>query len=105
MIRITAKKEGFRRAGVAHPKVATEYPDDRFSEEELEILQAEQQLVVEILEEKKPTAPSRPNVPDTVKLIEAATTAEELDALGKGDERKGVIDAIAKRRGELTEGK
>ena len=105
MIRITAKKDGFRRAGVAHPKVAVEYPDDRFSKEELEALRAEPQLVVGILEEKKSTPPTRPNVPNTVKLVEAAETAEVLDELAKDEDRKGVTDAIAKRRDELTENK
>lgn len=34
--------------------------------------------------------------------IAAATTDEELDVLAEGDERKGVIEAIAKRRAELV---
>jgi len=49
MIRITAKKDGFRRCGVAHPAAPTEYPDDRFTPEELDRLRAERLLVVEIL--------------------------------------------------------
>ncbi len=50
MIRITSAKEGFRRAGVAHPRTPTEYPDDKFSAEELKVLQAEPMLVVETVE-------------------------------------------------------
>lgn len=47
MIRITSKRHNFRRCGIPHPKDPVEYPDDRFSEEELEILQAEPMLTVE----------------------------------------------------------
>lgn len=50
MISITAKHDGFRRAGIAHPTAPTDYPDDRFTAKELEQLQAEPMLVVEILE-------------------------------------------------------
>lgn len=47
MIRIRSKQEGFRRCGVAHPAEWTEYPDDRFSAEELEVLMAEPMLQVQ----------------------------------------------------------
>jgi len=47
MIRITSRRHNFRRCGVPHPKAATEYPDDRFSEEELAVLEAEPMLTVE----------------------------------------------------------
>nr|AUG44383.1 hypothetical protein Daes_2401 [uncultured bacterium] len=53
MIRISAKKDGFRRCGVAHPRSATEHPDKAFSSKELAILQAEPMLVVEVVEDKK----------------------------------------------------
>lgn len=52
MITITSKQDGFRRCGVAHPGVATDYPNDRFSEEELEILQNEPMLTVVVSENK-----------------------------------------------------
>jgi hypothetical protein len=41
------------------------------------------------------------NVAETVKLVDAAESVEALDALAATDERKGVLDAIAKRRAEL----
>lgn len=53
MIRITAKQDGFRRGGIAHPKEATEYPDNAFSKEQLEALQAEPLLKVEIVTGEK----------------------------------------------------
>ena len=49
LIRITAKKDGFRRAGIAHPATATEYPVKQFSKAELERLKADPMLVVEEL--------------------------------------------------------
>ncbi len=53
MIRITCKKDEFRRCGVNHTKTTTEYLDDRFTAEELELLKNEPMLVVEVHEEKK----------------------------------------------------
>ena len=55
-IRITSKKEGFRRCGFAHRAEPTMYPDDRFGKKELAILQAEPMLVIETLEETKEKA-------------------------------------------------
>ena len=46
-IRITSRKEGFRRCGIAHSEKPVVYPDDRFSAEELEMLEAEPMLIVE----------------------------------------------------------
>ena len=52
MIRIISKYHNFRRCGIAHPKEATEYSDDRFSVKELKILKAEPMLTVEVIKEK-----------------------------------------------------
>ena len=61
MIRITSKKDGFRRCGVAHPGKPTEHPDDRFTKKELERLKDEPMLFVEVIKEKKaPPAKSPP---------------------------------------------
>jgi len=46
MVKITSKRDGFRRCGIAHPKKPTEYKDNRFSEDELAILKAEPMLAV-----------------------------------------------------------
>jgi hypothetical protein len=56
MIVITSKIAGFRRGGVAHPAVATEYPDGHFTPEQLDALQAEPMLVVEV----RPDKPEKP---------------------------------------------
>lgn len=54
IIRITAKVNGFRRCGVAHSDVATDYDAVRFSKEQLEILKAEPMLVVQESEQDDP---------------------------------------------------
>lgn len=43
---ITAKRGGFRRAGVAHSADATYWPDGHFTEQQLEQLRREPQLLV-----------------------------------------------------------
>lgn len=48
-IRITSKKDGFRRAGMEHSSTPKEYPNDRFTPEQLAALKAESMLVVEEL--------------------------------------------------------
>jgi hypothetical protein len=52
MIRIICSKDGFRRAGIAHPQGVTEYADSAFSAEQLRALKAEPMLAVEIVAEE-----------------------------------------------------
>jgi len=68
MIRITSKKDGFRRCGVAHPSKPTEYPNDRFGEEQLAALRTDTMLIVD-------------EIPD--KEGEAGTATEDADKSGK----------------------
>lgn len=49
MIKITAKRAGFRRGGMAHPASPTLHADDAFTPEQLQALEAEPMLVVERL--------------------------------------------------------
>ena len=48
---IRSSKDGFRRCGEAHSKNPTTWPDDRFSEKELELLIDEPKLSVTITQE------------------------------------------------------
>ena len=48
-VRIAAKRDGFRRAGVAHAREAVDYPARRWMPEELEALLAEPNLRVELV--------------------------------------------------------
>jgi len=50
-------------------------------------------------------APARSNATETIKLVEAAETLEDLDKLAAGEDRKTVLDAIEKRRAALSEAK
>lgn len=45
-LRITAKLDGFRRAGIAHSSSAVDHPISTFSEEQIEALKGEPNLVV-----------------------------------------------------------
>ncbi|MFD3249459.1 HI1506-related protein [Rahnella aquatilis] len=45
-IQITAKRDGFRRCGMAHSDKKQTYADDHFSAAQLQVLEAEDQLVV-----------------------------------------------------------
>ena len=94
---ITSKKNGFRRCGIAHPSTRVEYPDGKFTPDQIKILQADPMLVVELVPAGKTL-----NAADTIALVQAATTGEALDQLANGETRKGVLDAIAKRRIDLT---
>lgn len=72
MICITSRRHNFRRCGMPHPKGAVDYPDDKFSEEELETLRAEPMLTVEDLEEEK----KGPKVADPEKMTVAELRTE-----------------------------
>lgn len=47
-ITITAKRDGFRRCGVAHRDVPVTWPDGSFTDEQIAILLAEPSLVVHL---------------------------------------------------------
>ena len=53
MIKITSKKDGFRRCGVVHTKRTQTHDDKRFSDEELAQLSADVMLVVEVVKNEK----------------------------------------------------
>lgn len=61
MIEITSKREGFRRAGVAHGVAPKRYRNEDFSLEQLETLQAEPMLTVKVIDEATVTpGPAKP---------------------------------------------
>ena len=49
MITIKSKKAGFRRCDIAHPVEIVEYPNDRFTDAELAMLEAEPMLTVAVV--------------------------------------------------------
>jgi hypothetical protein len=60
MIRITAQRDGFRRAGMAHPAAPTDHPDAAFTAAQLAALQAEPLLVVELIADAAAPADEKP---------------------------------------------
>lgn len=73
------------------------------SEKQLSQNQADELVALGRITPIEEPAPKRerPTVPDTVKLVEAVTSLEELEPFA-ADDRKGVQDAVEKRRAELT---
>lgn len=67
MIIITAKKDGFRRCGMAHSAKPVQHGDDAFSAAQLEQLQAEPMLVVELID-----VPKNPGPDDLLKQMVVA---------------------------------
>lgn len=63
MVIIESRSEGFRRAGVAHPARPVEYPDDRFSSEELAVLRSEPMLIVTEAAQTPEEAPEKETAP------------------------------------------
>ncbi|SEC23905.1 hypothetical protein SAMN05216178_3939 [Pseudomonas saponiphila] len=49
---ITAKRDGFRRCGIAHSRKPTSYPDDFFTEEQWRALLKEPQLILAYVEDE-----------------------------------------------------
>lgn len=56
----------------------------------------------ELQEEPGKSNTKKPNVAETLLLIAAVQTVEELDQLAEGEARATVLPAIAARRAELT---
>lgn len=87
MIRITSKRDGFRRAGIAHAALATDYKNDDFSEEQLALLQAEPMLVVEIIADVEPAveadAETAKNEPEAPTAPSAKTQYRPVATAGK----------------------
>ena len=69
MIIITSKREGFRRCGVAHPARPVEWPDERWTIDELDALLAEPMLTVEVVEDPAPVDPDQaPAAPEPYEI-------------------------------------
>ncbi|WP_219993943.1 HI1506-related protein [Limnobaculum xujianqingii] len=62
-IRITAKRNGFNRCGISHPDTPVDYAAGHFTADQLDVLKAEPQLIVQFL-------------PDTAAVIADAVNDE-----------------------------
>ena len=82
MIRITSKRDGFRRCGLSHSKAPADYPDGRFTPEELAILKAEPMLLVEEIPDPEPPGPREPS--ESPEPEPVAESQEKPRMKGKG---------------------
>lgn len=85
-IKIISRKSGFRRAGIAHPPVAV-YPDDHFTQGQIDQLEAEPLLtVIRIADD---AAPRPLLIKEAIELfageIEKRTDDEIRDALDRAE--------------------
>ena len=55
IVRIKSKRDGYRRCGISHPRLATDHPAERFTESMLAKLQADPVLTVELIDGEMPT--------------------------------------------------
>lgn len=60
IVRIKSKKEGFRRAGIAHSTKPTDHPFERFCARQLKALADDPMLDVEIIDEPEPVPEPEP---------------------------------------------
>ncbi|MBN1830287.1 MAG: hypothetical protein JW884_14235 [Deltaproteobacteria bacterium] len=87
MIRIKCKKGTFRRGGVRHTEEWADYPDDRFTADEIAVLQGESKLIVEVLQDKPDEAKTRAQLLEDlskyqpVEMLEKETKANLLEML------------------------
>lgn len=79
VIEITARREGFRRCGVAHSATTKEWPADAFTPEQLAVLKADPMLIV----------------------VERDKASGQNDA-ARGDELVAQLDAERQKVSELT---
>lgn len=60
VLRVTAKRDGRRRAGIDHPAAPVDHPADAFTAEQIAQLKADDQLVVQEVEVDVPDEKSAP---------------------------------------------
>lgn len=90
-IRITAKKDGFRRCKMAHSAKATDYPGDHFSSDQLEALKAEPMLVVQEITDDTAEQPAlvinpQPGTDQSADVNKADSDANQGDGDGNPDD-------------------
>lgn len=104
-LRITAKVEGFRRAGMAHPARATDHPAGTFSPRQVEELMGDAGLVVQslgfeaddLIEDRRPR--------DAVAVLAAiAASFAELKPTDLGNDGRPMVKAVERVLGyDVTE--
>ena len=97
LIRITARRDGFRRAGVAHPAKPVDHPIDRFTDTQLAALKADPMLDVRIVDDPAAKAAADKAAADKAAAEKVAAekaaaekaAADKAAAAGKAKPKKG----------------
>lgn len=104
-IKITSKRNGFRRCGIEHPDQPVIYPDGTFNSEQFKVLKAEPMLIIEEIKEQENVKPINPlggvNVQTAIEKI-ATMTLDELKQVAEIEERVTVKKVIDERIQALT---
>ncbi len=94
MIRIKSKNAGFRRCGVSHPAQWTEYPDDRFTPEQVKRFMAEPMLQVQFVLPASACSPTSneaaeaPSLDDIADAPDVVVHDDEPEPVKRGRPRK-----------------
>lgn len=103
---VTARRDGFRRLGIAHSAKGATYDAGRFSPEEIEVLKKDPNLVVvEVGAGKATGATDDPRPRDAVAVLAAIAAAfAELKPTDVGSDGKPVVKAVERVLGyDVTE--
>lgn len=92
---ITAKRDGFRRAGIAHSSKPTRYPDDFFSEKQLKAMLKEPQLTLAHVEDGFDQVQESFNVPSAqAALSETSNSAQDSQSQASETGSASVGDGV-----------
>jgi len=83
MIKIRAKRDGFRRAGIAHSKKGKIFPDDAFDKDQMAQLESDPMITVEHL--PNATAPDTEEAAQARKVLSKMTNdrlKSDCDSMG-----------------------
>jgi len=95
MIRIRSKRHNFRRCGMPHPKEPVDYPDDRFTLEELKILGKEAMLIVEIIPDEPELPPEPAEIEEKEVEAESESEPEVKDELVEAEKEEPGEDELS----------
>lgn len=95
VIDITAKRDGFRRAGLVHSEITVTYPLSDFTKEQLEQLQNETMLVVAIRNADESVKSGGDQVEELKKKIQALEGDLQILVTQEADAQKQLIDLTA----------
>jgi len=88
-IRIAARREGFRRAGMAHPLGPVEHPPGTFTAEQIEQILADPNLVADVLDGS--ASQQSAVAPELAELV-AAIPPEQLQAFAEHPDRARLLE-------------